>query len=190
MSHTKHESLRDMGTKGSKAPAHRKVLVIGHGRWYTEVRSSEPEEFRCSPFAPGVLEALIVPTNDVVMVDHVAGMAPDILLDVKIADWTGAAGIDFDLVVEAISHLALDVRSSRHFWTGVHAAMKEGTGEYVGWHEHGQFGSTKYMVVRLNRSQVADVLAAHEFPSDPRQPRLEPDLSAYAVGDRQNRYTF
>lgn len=159
-----------------------KILLLGHGRRYGN-------DFRCSPLATGALQSLIAAPNEVVMVDDCPEVDPDFVFDLKETGWIGHVGTGFDLVVETVSFLACDVKSSPNFWAGVNAALTKGVGRYVGWHDAGGYRSCNessarnHMVVRLTQSEVNEELLAH--PKFGR--RGSEVMLKYVIGDRLNR---
>jgi hypothetical protein len=124
-----------------------RVLVLGHGRLYIE-----QGETRCVPMALEEFEVLLR-ENDVMTVDIEEEVRPDVLLDLK-TPW-GADEVmgRYDMIVEAVSHLALDVRQQPSFWAGVHDALED-DGVYVGWGWCGQPGGSRRDVVRWTKADV------------------------------------
>jgi hypothetical protein len=106
------------------------------------------------------------PPNEVVMVYICPEVEPDFVFDVKKDEWIGNVGTEYDLVVETISYLAINVKASRKFWEEVNIALKKDVGQYIGWHDFGHSILDKgykgnHAVVQLSQSQLEEMFQSH-----------------------------
>jgi hypothetical protein len=126
-------------------------------------------------------------TYDVTSVDSCIDVQPDVLFDVK-EPWPDAVcDGGYDLVVEAISRLAYDVRRRRAYWEGVAAAMKP-DGVYIGhadaMNPDGVYIGHKvreHRVESLTRDQVREILHTRDLETGKPTDRRRRPWTAWTV---------
>lgn len=106
----------------------KRILLIGHGKTYGN-------HFRCSPLP---LSEILTIMNDatVIMVDNCPDFVnQDIVFDVT-EDWECCKELVdlpcFDIIIEAVSPLASNLRKNRNYWKGVLSKLAP-HGVYYGW---------------------------------------------------------
>ena len=123
--------------------------VIGNDPLY----SADRQFGRCSPLPKEEIVPLMrcEENNTLTMVDDCIDILPDVLADVRTEGWHHELNDHgrFDIIIEAISPLACDVRRSIHYWNGLYELMQE-DGKFVGW-------------VRCRPSHESETLTRHDI---------------------------
>lgn len=133
-----------------------RMLLLGHGRLYID----NNHDFRCAPMPLQEMHAML-DACDVTMVDDEHDIGPDIVFDLR-KPWylSGILALPpFDVVVEAVSRLATNIRGRpgswrRSYWQGVHDALKPDGVYYGNVERRYNHDGSNYMGERLTRDEV------------------------------------
>jgi hypothetical protein len=122
-----------------------KVLVLGHGWRMWNVR----HEPRCAPMPLDEWNVLVqdAPKESLTFLDFDLQEEPDIHENIG-NDWKRhiKEASSYDVVIDAVSHLATGFRMSKYYWESVKYALKE-DGVYFGWSDMPS-ANTKHVQVK------------------------------------------